>query len=81
MGLPSLVVALSDNQRPIASALFEAGAALSLGLNKEGGRDAYAEALRSLCPETLAQLSVAAAALCGGDGAQKLVRLMEERKE
>lgn len=77
LGLPSLVVVLSANQRAIAAALAAADAVIAV----EPAADAYAAALRSLQPERMGGMAAAAAALCDGGGAARLARLLEEGVE
>lgn len=74
LGLPSVVVSLSDNQRAIATSLSAAGAAISV----EASAPAYAAALRSLQPARMAHMATAAASLCDGGGVARLARLLEE---
>lgn len=73
LGLPSLLVALADNQRPAARSLAEGGAALVVDIAEPGFEEAFDRALlRLLRDEALrARLSEASAALCDGLGAQR----------
>lgn len=73
LGLPSLMVVVADNQRDIASSLVAAGAALVLD-----GDDlvrSVADALGRLCADGQARvaMSEAAAGLCDGRGAERVV--------
>jgi len=71
LGLPSLVVVAADNQRDIAAGLN--GAAEVLGLNDLAG--AVAAGVKRLCAdaEARAAMAEAAARLCDGRGAARVV--------
>jgi UDP-2,4-diacetamido-2,4,6-trideoxy-beta-L-altropyranose hydrolase len=71
LGLPSLLVALADNQRPAARTLAERGAALVVDIAEPEFEAAFDRALaRLLRDEALrARLSQASAELCDGQGA------------
>lgn len=73
MGLPSLVCVLADNQQPVAAALAQAGAALSLGRVADADWPARLRAaIASLAtPQAAAALSARAAAICDGNGARR----------
>jgi UDP-2,4-diacetamido-2,4,6-trideoxy-beta-L-altropyranose hydrolase len=74
LGLPALLVVLADNQRRIADALVEAGAADSLGWHERLSPEAVAGALRSLAgaPARLGRMSGCAAAVCDAGGAARV---------
>ena len=72
LGLPSLVVVAADNQRDIAAALIQAGAAEVVG---EGDLShAVADGLKRLCTDApaLVAMAEAAAKLCDGRGAVRV---------
>lgn len=73
MGLPSLVVVAADNQRQIAAALVNAGAAVSLGEGQALRPAHVARALQELARDPLrrARLSQNAWAVCDGRGASR----------
>lgn len=68
LGLPSLVVIAAENQRDIAAALIETGAAEVLAQNDLAA--AVAEGLRRLCSDRQRRIAMAEAAarLCDGRG-------------
>ncbi|MCH7707752.1 MAG: hypothetical protein IH884_04635, partial [Myxococcales bacterium] len=70
LGLPSVVVALADNQRPIAEALDERGAAAIAGWSPAVTAQDIALALAQLIESaaTLSAMSRAAASMCDGIG-------------
>jgi len=73
LGLPSLVVVAADNQKEIAAALIESGAAVSLGTGEALRPERVAAALREIAGDIgrRAGMSRAAALLCDGRGAQR----------
>lgn len=71
LGLPSIVIILADNQRPAALALQRCGAAISI----ETGADIeqkMAEILSRVSARQLREISKNAAALCDGQGADRI---------
>ena len=78
LGLPSLVAIVAENQRSNAMGLERAGAGMVVG--DEGGIDSPAliDALRELSdePARLARMAEAAAALCDGRGAKRVVEAL-----
>ncbi|MBQ0941888.1 UDP-2,4-diacetamido-2,4,6-trideoxy-beta-L-altropyranose hydrolase [Ideonella sp. 4Y16] len=76
LGLPTLLLVLADNQAPGARALAAQGAALSLG-GPDDLPQALVPALQALSePARLLALSRAAAALCDGLGAARVVQAL-----
>jgi UDP-2,4-diacetamido-2,4,6-trideoxy-beta-L-altropyranose hydrolase len=77
MGLPAALVVLADNQARLCRELAAAGAAFELGTPGDIARtlppvlDTIAQE-----PGRLADMSVAAAAICDGHGAEKVARAM-----
>jgi UDP-2,4-diacetamido-2,4,6-trideoxy-beta-L-altropyranose hydrolase len=82
MGLPALLIILADNQEPIAGALDDAGAALSLGQAATLRAEDIRNHLRSLAAshEVLGKMSTCGRALIDGRGAERAVAVMLERK-
>lgn len=80
VGLPSFIVVAADNQRQIAAALVEAGAAVSLGEGSDLRPDRVAAALRDFAAnETkFMDFSHNAAALCDGRGAARAAEALLE---
>jgi UDP-2,4-diacetamido-2,4,6-trideoxy-beta-L-altropyranose hydrolase len=81
MGLPALLIVLADNQEPIARALDDAGAGLSLGqaatLRTEGIRDQLRRIAAS--HEIMLKMSTRGRALVDGRGAERIVAAMVGR--
>lgn len=73
LGLPSLIVIAADNQKQIAAALVNAGAAVSLGEGQALRPAHVARALQELARDPLrrARLSQNAWAVCDGRGASR----------
>ena len=82
VGLPSFIVVAADNQRQIAAALVEAGAAVSLGDGSHLSPDHVAAVLRDFAAneKALAEFSRCAAALCDGRGAARVATEIETTK-
>lgn len=77
-GLPSLVVALAENQRPVAERLDAAGVARTLGWHAEVTPRSIREALASLLADrdARAEMSQRGRALVDGEGASRVVAEM-----
>ncbi len=74
LGVPTLLLTIADNQRPIAAQLQSAGAALALEANQIP-RPAFQAALAHLMqPENQHRISQAAAQLCDAHGAERVAR-------
>jgi spore coat polysaccharide biosynthesis predicted glycosyltransferase SpsG len=75
LGLPAVLVQLSDNQAPVARGLTDAGAALVLGRGDEVGVEAWAAALRDVCADAGVRDRMAAAGrrLVDGRGADRVL--------
>ena len=71
MGLPALTVVLADNQAPMAEALQEDGAAVSLDARAADFESRLRAAWRALVDDPQARWSMSerAAGLCDGKGA------------
>lgn len=74
LGLPSVVVAVADNQLPNAAVLERRGAAVCIGVLDEGTPGRLEIALDELliAPERVRSMAAAAAALCDGRGASRV---------
>lgn len=74
LGLPSILVVLADNQRPMAAQLQRAGAAILLEASAPGFDRELREAVQALRVDTEARsaLSTASAGLCDGGGAGRV---------
>jgi UDP-2,4-diacetamido-2,4,6-trideoxy-beta-L-altropyranose hydrolase len=72
LGLPSLIVIAADNQRDIAAALVESGAAEAVGLDDLSG--AVSKGMQRLCASLKARITMAEASarLCDGRGATRV---------
>ena len=74
LGLPTLLITIADNQRPIAAQLQSAGAALALEANQIP-RPTFQAALAHLMqPENQHRISQAAAQLCDAHGAERVAQ-------
>ena len=75
LGLPSLIVTVADNQRALAAALNEAGAAMALGQAPLDARR-VASALSDLkaAPTMVRVMSDRAAAICDGRGVERVAQ-------
>lgn len=78
MGLPSLLITVSEHQRGCARYLHENGIAISLGRQPEIQSKAMATALASLADDPLrrAKMSSRGRALIDGRGAERVVQAM-----
>jgi UDP-2,4-diacetamido-2,4,6-trideoxy-beta-L-altropyranose hydrolase len=72
LGLPALVTVLAENQTAIAEAVDAAGAHRLLGRPRDLTADHYARALRALSAADLARMSREAAAICDGNGTERV---------
>lgn len=81
MGVPSVLIALAENQRPNAEALDEAGVFVNMGCYEDVSVDDIARAVGSLIrdPATRARMSERAQRLVDGRGAERVVAEMTER--
>jgi UDP-2,4-diacetamido-2,4,6-trideoxy-beta-L-altropyranose hydrolase len=78
LGLPTIVITIADNQRRIAAALDDAGAAIVLGQRQQvtaaGLRRAIGELIAH--PGRMKAIARAAATLCDGQGADRALEAM-----
>jgi UDP-2,4-diacetamido-2,4,6-trideoxy-beta-L-altropyranose hydrolase len=72
LGLPALITVLAENQAAIAEAVDAAGAHRLLGRPRDLTADHYARALRALSAADLAGMSREAAAICDGNGTERV---------
>ncbi len=79
LGLPTLMVVLADNQAPAAAALAATGAAVLIGRAEDAGLAAALHAALAdlAAPGALGAMSAAAAGLCDGGGAPRVLRALE----
>lgn len=77
-GLPSLLVSVADNQRPVAEALAERGAAIYLGSAAAVDEALIAQAVGGLAamPDLLQRMAARAAETCDGHGARRVATRM-----
>lgn len=80
LGLPSVLIVTADNQRRIAEALHNAGAAYVCGEWDALDPDRLAEAVRWLCADAAARcdMSARAARVCDGRGAERVADYLGE---
>jgi UDP-2,4-diacetamido-2,4,6-trideoxy-beta-L-altropyranose hydrolase len=76
LGLPSLIVMLAANQRSGAQALQRAGAALVIGQVCDIKEHLSSTIEEVMAPNRLLNMSAAAAAVCEGLGAERVVKAM-----
>lgn len=72
LGLPSLVTILADNQAPVARAMDELGAQITLGFAEQMTVEGYAKAIDDLDMAVLSKMSARAAVVCDGGGAGRV---------
>lgn len=80
LGLPSVLIVTADNQRWIAEALHDAGAADVCGEWDSLDSACLTAAVRRLCADVTArsQMSARAAQVCDGRGAERVADYLEE---
>jgi UDP-2,4-diacetamido-2,4,6-trideoxy-beta-L-altropyranose hydrolase len=77
VGLPSLVVILAENQRPIATAMHERGAQRTLGTGFDLRPAVYAKYLDEVQAIDLSAMIDRASAICGGTGTNSVLKTLE----
>lgn len=77
IGLPSLVVILGENQRPIATMMHLRGAQRTLGHASGMTPACYAEALDEIQVHDLSDMIGNASVICDGAGTQKVLNILE----
>jgi spore coat polysaccharide biosynthesis predicted glycosyltransferase SpsG len=79
LGLPSILVQLSDNQAPVARGLIDAGAALVLGERERVTREDWVDALRRVCGDATVRRDMASAGrrLVDGRGTERVLEVMD----
>lgn len=77
-GLPSLLIAVADNQVPIAQALAQRGAAVYLGRAREVDEERIARAVGGVAamPDLVRTMAQKAADTCDGHGARRVASRM-----
>jgi UDP-2,4-diacetamido-2,4,6-trideoxy-beta-L-altropyranose hydrolase len=81
LGLPAMVTILAENQASSAEAVAASGAHQLLGWHQRIAAEDYAKALFALNPGTLRRMSEAAAAICDGNGADRIVALLMKHRD
>ena len=83
VGLPTVLVAIADNQRVVERGLVEVGAAVSLGWHASVTAAMVTDTLRTLIadPVRVAAMSHAAAAVTDGHGSDRVIAAIEELLE
>ncbi len=83
LGLPSIIVEIADNQAGISAAIARAGAGLSAGsLHGLDFVQRFSETIEKVGNASrLASLSEAAARLCDGDGVERIVLMLSEKRK
>ena len=78
LGLPALATVAADNQSIIGTALEDADAIVPLGWHEDVTLASIAEALQTILdkPERLGQISSAAATICDGKGAMRVLEAL-----
>ena len=75
MGLPSIVIAIADNQRRVVEELGRSGAAINLGWHENVSPSSITESLVQLIgdKDKRSEMSICARALVDGNGAERVV--------
>ncbi|MFA5490886.1 MAG: UDP-2,4-diacetamido-2,4,6-trideoxy-beta-L-altropyranose hydrolase, partial [Candidimonas sp.] len=76
LGVPSLVLALADNQRGVAATLQDAGGAIAMQSAAEVATFLQDHLDAGTLPDTLRRLSAAASRITDGEGVSRVVRRM-----
>ena len=79
LGLPTLLITIAENQRPIAAQLQSAGAAIALEANQITRPDFQAAIAQMMQPENQQRISQTAAQLCDAHGANRVARHIAQR--
>ncbi len=79
LGLPTLLITIADNQRPIAAQLQSAGAAIALEASQIPSPDFQAAIAQMMQPENQQRISQATAQLCDAHGANRVARHIAQR--
>lgn len=79
LGLPSILLVIADNQKEVVANLSSQSAIIALGDPDEIDVEEIAAVLRDLNarPERLAELEMAAAAICDGRGAYRIQMMLD----
>ncbi len=80
LGVPSLAVVLAENQAPIVATLDMQGAVISLGELAALRCEAVTARLNDLSVPQLLEMGTKAAEICRGDGAARVVDVIESQK-
>ncbi len=81
MGLPSVLLVLADNQRPVAASLHAAGVATNLGWHVDLTAESIADAVTQLMKGTTQREEMAQRGrrLVDGEGAARVLKRIEEK--
>ena len=79
LGLPTLLITIAENQRPIAAQLQSAGAAIALEASQIPSPDFQAAIAQMMQPENQQRISQATAQLCDAHGANRVARHIAQR--
>ena len=80
LGLPSLVVILGENQRPIATMMHQQGAQRTLGMASELTPACYAEYLERIAVGELPTMIDCASKVCDGAGVERVLKILDNEK-
>jgi spore coat polysaccharide biosynthesis predicted glycosyltransferase SpsG len=82
MGLPTVGIITAENQKPLASVLYEAGAIDLIGESAEATKAGIEAAITSLLnnPHVRQTMSAAASELCDGGGIYRLSAVLDGTK-
>lgn len=77
-GLPAVLIAVADNQVPVAQTLAQRGAAIYLGMSRDVSANQLAQALGGLIamPHLVRTMAQNAADICDGHGARRVAARM-----
>jgi UDP-2,4-diacetamido-2,4,6-trideoxy-beta-L-altropyranose hydrolase len=81
LGLPAIAVSQSEDQVAIARAVADAGGQKLLGTSAEVREAHYAAALDGMTAAALRAMSAAAAALCDGEGAERVAAQLTDWRD
>jgi UDP-2,4-diacetamido-2,4,6-trideoxy-beta-L-altropyranose hydrolase len=76
LGIPAIVVILSEDQAAIAHSLESAGVVINMGWNTKVKAADYARVLANLTPKKIESLSINAASLVDTKGAQRVAKII-----
>ncbi len=77
LGLPTFVIEIAENQKMIAQKLHDAGAVYNLGWWSDVSAQDIGQRFNALRVDDLQEMSVKAASICDGHGAQKVLEILD----